>query len=411
MLDSFRRQLTGGFVGLFLVLYCLGGIAAIYVFNSLLTAQLDEELQGFRSEVVPLIDESGSQPTLKQWYASVSKRSQRLYSTIQIFDKNGRLLEEYGPAGIPKLKTGTLKDKEGKEEISVRSSSISIIDDKGTAFYVQTQVSTEHRDNALHQLVVLMVIFAPIFALAVWLAGHIFSARAAKPIEQTMELLRRFVADAGHEFNTPITVIEASVETLDQTFKESGMPTDVLDVITRASARMKDLAAKLMFLAKMENPGLVVQMVPLELSEIVRPLRDQFAAVAARKNVAITWNVPEAIAIVGNSESLQTMVSNLVDNALAYTESGGSVTVSATHQHNGVVLSVEDTGAGIPLESINHIFERFYRVDKSRSRAVGGSGLGLSIVKAIVDAHKGTIKAESKVGSGSKFTVMLPSRA
>jgi signal transduction histidine kinase len=105
---------------------------------------------------------------------------------------------------------------------------------------------------------------------------------------------------------------------------------------------------------------------------------------------------------------LSRMLSNLLNNALRYTEPGGTVTVSVARQEDDIAFTVLDTGIGIPHENLEHIFERFYRVDKSRSRAVGGSGLGLSIVKAIVDLHKGTVRVDSTIGKGSCFTVSLP---
>jgi signal transduction histidine kinase len=229
-------------------------------------------------------------------------------------------------------------------------------------------------------------------------------------VGQTLDLLRRFVADAGHEFNTPITVIEASVQTLEEMFKEKDMPPDVLDVITRASARMRDLAASLMLLARMENPELVTKRVPLDLTESLEPLVAEFRQIGKGKGITITWEAPPKAQVLGHEDSLRTMVSNLLDNALRYTEPGGKVSFNIQAQEATVTLTVEDNGIGIPPESVNHIFERFYRVDKSRSRAAGGSGLGLSIVKAIVDAHKGVIKVESSLSHGTKFVVVLPAR-
>lgn len=410
MLDSFRRKLTSAFVGLFLLLYFLGSVVAVFVFQSVLFAQLDEQLQDLRAELRPVVDDSSQTPNLKSWHQNVVDRHQQLYSTVQIFDSNRQLIEEHGPAGVPRLAAGTLQERMPGEMLSVRSSFKSVRDDNGKSGYIQVQVSTKPTDNAVHQFVITLVILAPLFALTVWVIGYFFAVRASKPIAQAMQLLRRFVADAGHEFNTPITVIEASIETLNETLTEQGLSTEVLEVVRRASDRMKDLAAKLMFLAKMENPESVADIEPIDLTKELAPLKQEYAAVSIQKKIPITWNMEPNVMAVGNTESLRTMMSNLIENALSYTEAGGSVTVNLTAQPSTVTLSVEDTGIGIPPESLNHVFERFYRVDKSRSRAVGGSGLGLSIVKAIVDNHHGTIRVESKIGTGSKFIVVLPLR-
>jgi signal transduction histidine kinase len=112
--------------------------------------------------------------------------------------------------------------------------------------------------------------------------------------------------------------------------------------------------------------------------------------------------------MLGHNESLSRMLSNLLNNAIRYTDTGGSVTVTVAAREENVAFVIQDTGIGMPEDSLTHIFERFYRVDKSRSRAAGGSGLGLSIVKAIVDSHKGTVKVESELGKGSRFTVAIP---
>ena len=276
----------------------------------------------------------------------------------------------------------------------------------------------KEKNEAIFELGRNLLLLAPIFAIAIWFAGQFFSATAIKPIGQTLDLLRRFVADAGHEFNTPITVIEASVQTLEEMLKEGNIAsaadsrslTDILEGVSRASTRMKDLASSLMLLASMENPELVSHMAPVPIHEVLGPMLKEFSALASKKSIEITCNAAPSAVAIAHADSLRTMLSNLLDNALTYTEAGGKITLDVTTQDNNVILSIEDTGIGIPVESINHIFERFYRVDKSRSRYKGGSGLGLSIVKAIVEAHKGVIKAESRFGEGTKFTVFLPAR-
>jgi signal transduction histidine kinase len=411
MLNSLRNQLTSWFVILFVLLYCIGGILGLFIFDSVLTSQLDEDIRQLRSEIRPSIDFSAHRPTLQNWAMHAQSQHQILLATIQLFSDNGQLLEGYGPCGVPKLSSGTLTQGSGTDHISVRSNFKTLLDGDQVVGYLQVQVSTKQRDETMHQLGLTILILAPFFAISVWLIGYFFSAKAVEPVGQTLDLLRRFVADAGHELNTPITVIEASVETLEEMFKERHMSQDVLEVITRASARMKDLSANLMLLARMENPEIRARRVPLNLSEILVPLVEEFRSLAAPKNISINYHVPASLNILGHEDSFRAMISNLLDNALRYTDAGGTISVDVTGQESTVILSVEDTGIGIPPECLSHIFERFYRVDKSRSRAAGGSGLGLSIVKAIVDAHKGIIKAESQLGVGSKFTVTLPARS
>jgi signal transduction histidine kinase len=134
--------------------------------------------------------------------------------------------------------------------------------------------------------------------------------------------------------------------------------------------------------------------------------------VAEEKQITLTCDVGAGGATMsGNADALQRMLSNLLDNAVRYTPEGGTVKVSCTAQNNQILITVVDSGVGIPPESVGHVFDRFYRVEVARTREQGGTGLGLSIVKTIVEAHSGSIRLESVLAEGSKFTVVLPGRS
>lgn len=407
MLKSFRTRLTIWFVVLFVLLYAVGGLTALFVFGSALNRSLDDELAGLTSEIRPSIRFVNGTPTLKIWAETVSRTQSHLVATIQLYDKNGQLLEEYGPPGVNKLAKET-QESTNENGISVKSLSSELIDASQSSGYLQIEVPTKHRDEALHQFRLAFLFLTPFLAVAVFLCGYFFSGRAAKPLEETLILLRRFVADAGHEFNTPISIIEASVETLEATFKENNISDEVLPVISRASKRMKDLAANLMLLARTERAELLSPMGPVDLPDLVREVTEEHMELSKKKNITLVTNNVPAKAIMGHGVSLHHMLSNLVGNAISYTDAGGTVKVETSVSDNQVTLAVSDTGIGIPEESLPHVYDRFFRVDKSRSRQAGGSGLGLSIVKAIVEAHHGSIQAESQPGKGSKFSVVLP---
>jgi signal transduction histidine kinase len=254
------------------------------------------------------------------------------------------------------------------------------------------------------------LMMAPVLAVALGAAGYVYSGKAVQPVDKTLQVLRRFVADAGHEFNTPITVIEASLQTLEETLKENGIPTDVLDMISRASSRMKDLAASLILLARIESPDVELPKTTVNVREMLESSVQEFSGLSRSKEIQLQCGTLPNALVYANEESLRIMFNNLIQNAIRYTEPGGTVTVNGTASENELTIVVEDSGIGIDAGNLEHIFDRFYRADKSRSRAAGGSGLGLSIVKAIVEAHKGTIQAQSELGVGSKFTVTLPSK-
>jgi len=408
MLKGFRTRLTIWFVVLFVLLYGLGGLTALFVFGIALNGSLDDELAGLISEIRPSIRFVAGTPTLKLWADRANRTHSHLIATIQLYDKNGQLLEEYGPPGINNLSKQPQESSNEKDNYSVKSLSSELVDAGLSAGYLQIEVPTKHRDEALHQFRLAFLVLAPFLAIAVFLGGYFFSGRAAKPLEETLILLRRFVADAGHELNTPISIIEASVETLETTLKDNDIANEILPVISRASKRMKDLAANLMLLAKTERAELLSPRTPVDLPDLVTEVLREQKEISKKKNVNLVANETQSKSILGHGESLHHLLSNLVSNAISYTDPGGTVTLETSVSDNHVIISIMDTGVGIPQEALPHIYDRFFRVDKSRSRAAGGSGLGLSIVKAIVDAHHGSIQAESQPGIGSKFTVTLP---
>jgi signal transduction histidine kinase len=411
MLESLRLRLTLWFVILSLLLYATGGFFGTFVLASALTHSLDDELHRLLPEIRPSVELFDGRPSLHAWALNARHVNAKFLPTIQIFDTTGTLLESYGAPGVNRLYTGTLREGIGDQAIAVRSEYRNVISDDSSrrvVGFIQVQVSTKHEDEVIQQFVLTTLVLAPFSAIGLGLCGYIFSGKAVQPVEDTLKMLRRFVADAGHELNTPISVIEAGLQTVEQMQLAKEDPSEVFEVITRASARLRDLSSNLMLLARVESLEQVWPKVPLAAKDVVNPLIAEFAELARRKNITLICDPIPELYLIGHSESLSRMLSNLVNNALSYTEPGGSVRVSVSDGDGDVVLVVQDTGIGIPAENLEHIFERFYRVDKSRSRAAGGSGLGLSIVKAIVALHKGSIRVESIVGQGTKFIVHLP---
>jgi two-component system phosphate regulon sensor histidine kinase PhoR len=165
------------------------------------------------------------------------------------------------------------------------------------------------------------------------------------------------------------------------------------------------LTDDLLKLARIEAGKLEVQFVPVQLAEVIERCTETSQLKANRKRIALEVNVPAALPVVhGDASLLRDVVQNLLDNAVQYTPEGGRVRISATAGSREAVVTVDDTGIGIPLADQERIFERFYRVDAARSREAGGTGLGLSIAKHIVEAHGGRLWVESEVGHGSKFS-------
>jgi signal transduction histidine kinase len=408
--NNLRSRLTIQFVLLFVLLYLVGGAVAIFVFANQLDASLDGELQDLAYQILPAVDFASGAPSLKRWASRAEARHDKLLSTVQVFDRGGILLEEFGPDGHRRLVRGTAVVDDSAQEanpVCVRSRNIEVFESGRKTGYLQVQVSTTQRDDALRQIVLIMLTLSPFLALAVALCGSWFSGNATRPVEQTLELLRQFVVDAAHEINTPITVIDASVQTLEETFAEQNLKDEILPIISRASGRMRALGESLIVLSRMESPEYQFTVSKLSLKDIVAPVVAGCEQIAKRKQQTLTVDQIPEVSLMGHGESLERMLLNLLANALRYTDEGGLISLRFKVHDDRIKIIVEDTGIGIPRESLGHVFERFYRVDKSRSRDMGGFGLGLSIVKSIVDRHNATIDVDSQVGKGSIFTVEL----
>lgn len=410
MPSNLRGRLTVQFVLLFVLLYFSGGAVAIFVFANQLDASLDESLQDLANQILPAVDFGSGAPSLKRWAGRAEARHDKLLSTVQVFDRGGTILEEFGPDGHRHLVRGTAIVDDSAHDanpVSVRSRYIEVVEGGNKTGYLQVQVSTVQRDDALKQIVLIMVTLSPFLALAVALCGSWFSGNATRPVEETLDLLRQFVVDAAHEINTPITVIDASVQTLEETFAEQNLKDDILPIITRASGRMRALGESLIVLSRMESPEYQFSVSKLKLADMVAPVVAECEQIAKHKRQSLVIDQIPDVYLMGHSESLERMLLNLLANAVRYTDDGGTVSLHFEVEGDRLRIIVEDTGIGIPRESLAHVFERFYRVDKSRSRDMGGFGLGLSIVKSIVDRHNATISVESQVGKGSKFIVEL----
>lgn len=413
MNKGLRSRLTLEFVLLFVLLYFLGGAVAIFMFATQLDKSIDNELLSLTSEVLPAVDILPGGPSLKRYAGRARARHEEMVSSIQVFGADRKLLEELGPPGHGSLAQGQVTIDEDNlaatsgDDINLRSHYTEIRDNKDLVGYLQIQVSTTQRDDALKQIVLAMVSLSPFLALAVGICGSLFAGNAVKPVEETMELLRQFVADAAHEINTPIAVIEASVQTLEATFEENQLGSNVLAIISRASGRMKALGQSLIVLSRLESSEYQTPLEPLNLEAVLSPVVAECDQLAKLKKITLLLEtVPEA-RVLGDAQSLERMILNLIANAVRYTDEGGQVKVICQVLPDTVKIIVQDDGIGIPAESLPHVFQRFYRVDKSRSRELGGFGLGLAIVKAIVDRHRGEIEVASELGKGTSFTVSL----
>jgi len=220
---------------------------------------------------------------------------------------------------------------------------------------------------------------------------------------------RDFVANISHELKTPLTAIRGLVETMiDDPAMDRETHDRFIEKIRDQSTRLSNLVSDLLTLSRLESGAGGLRFEPMDLRETVsESVRTQVHA-ADTKQVGLFPGMPDTpVTIEGDSEAMRELVDNLVSNAIKYTPSGGRVDVKLSTHNGSAVLEVVDTGIGIPPEEQSRVFERFYRVDKARSRQLGGTGLGLSIVKHVALAHGGSVSLKSASGRGSTFRVQL----
>jgi signal transduction histidine kinase len=232
----------------------------------------------------------------------------------------------------------------------------------------------------------------------------------AGALNQTLERLdrqfqtqQRLLADVSHELRTPLTAIRGNVDLMDR--MGEGDPLS-LESIRIEVDRMTRLVGDLTLLARADAGGLPLDKKQIELDNLLFEVYRQFSVI--EKPVEVTITAVDQVCVMGDPDRLKQLFINLIDNAIKYTPDGGQVMLSLSKLNGWAKFEVKDTGLGIPAEDLPHIFDRFYRVDKARARALGGSGLGLSIAKWVARAHGGDIQVESEVGEGTTFIVSLP---
>ncbi|BBL80084.1 hypothetical protein RxyAA322_19380 [Rubrobacter xylanophilus] len=234
----------------------------------------------------------------------------------------------------------------------------------------------------------------------------------AGELERLNRIRRDFVANVSHELKTPATSLKLLAESLEQAIEEDPEQARMFAAqLRKETERLARLITDLLDLARLESEERSEYPETVDLRGVVMSVLARMRRVAREKGIELRWKRfgrASEYTVRGNETQLASMLTNLVDNAVKYTPPGGRVEVTGGSENGEVFIQVSDTGIGIPPEKLPRIFERFYRVDKARSKATGGTGLGLSIVKHVVENHGGRVTVESTPGEGSTFTVHLP---
>lgn len=320
----------------------------------------------------------------------------------------------------------------------------------GSPILVETGSNMEPLNHLLHSLFLILLIVMPVILMGAAAGGHLLMAGPLRPVvtlteqaehigrkelgerlsiirsgdelerlslalnrminrlEEALAHNQRFSADASHELRTPLTIIRGELESI---LEVPGLSAQAVEGISSAldeSDRMARIVHNLMTISRLDGGGERIEMKPVELTGVLKTTLDHMSLLADEKGINIRCDAATPVWVTGDAMRLKQVIVNLVDNAIKYTPEGGSILVRLDAQNEQAALTVGDNGIGISPESLPHVFERFYRTDKARSRESGGTGLGLAIVKAICNAHHGTVSVASIENKGSTFQVQLP---
>ena len=258
--------------------------------------------------------------------------------------------------------------------------------------------------SSFHTTLLASVSLAVLGLAAVLFLLLILSRRIVRPMAESYEKQRQFITDAGHELKTPMTIISADADLAEMECGENQWLTD----IRRQAQRLTALTNDLIYLSRMEEEQPKLQYIDFPISDVVEEMAQSFAALARSQDKDFQVQVQPMLSFQGDEKGIRQLVSILLDNALKYSPTGGQLALRLEKQGRNLLLTVSNTGAQ-PMEQdkLPHLFDRFYRTDQSRNSQSGGYGLGLSIAKSIVSAHKGKIRAESHDGTQLSIQVTL----
>ena len=322
---------------------------------------------------------------------------------IIAFDMDGQIIH-INPAAKTLLK---LNDEDNTFEKVFKKLEIDINMEK--VIYLENWTSSEQRKNLEDKYV--NILFASFQDENDRPAGVIALIQDITEHVKLDNMRKEFVADVSHELKTPITSIMGYSDTLLESEYDEETRTKFLNVISSEARRMARLVTDLLTLSKYDNKKISAEITSFDLGELVKKCQEKLRFEIEKKghNVEcfVTASVPP---VVADKYGIERVILNILSNAIKYTQDNGTIKVYVGFVYNDAYIKIIDNGIGIPEEDLNRIFERFYRVDKARSRELGGTGLGLSIAKEILNQNKGSIDIKSKVGEGTEVVIRIPTK-
>lgn len=448
MIKSLRLRLTAWYVAFFSLLFLVFSLIVYGVLAKSLQLRLDETL-GSEAEVTAglLADE------LEEMKGDVAKAASEAVaemhvkgSVVAIF-LDSRMLASSGP--VPERELASLAQATPHDSVVPgRGARVAVHHMNGYRILAYGPLAPISEDLKLVRDA--LFFGAPVMLLLAGLGGYLLASRSMAPLrwmaeqareisdsnlhrrleignaaeelrllqasfnellarlDQSFDVMRRFVADASHELRTPLSVIRGEADVALSHERSAAEYRESLSIVLDESRRLSRLVDDLLNLARADSGRVKLKVEEFYFNELLADCCRALGPLAAARQVRLECPCETDIPFRGDEQLLRRLILNLVDNAIRYTPAGGSVTTILEAEPNGVRLRVSDTGPGIPADDAPHIFERFYRVSRSRSREDGGFGLGLSIVKWIAETHRGAIELDTRPEQGTTFTVTLP---
>ena len=453
---SLRVRLTVWYFGVVALSFLLIGVVALYGMDRSIQGAVDNALQERANAIHSLITREISSRTLADLKRELREHSglSSADELMQVADAEGNWLyrsRSLAAQGIPlpREEHPTIyTDRFASLLLRVRSEWVAV---NGQRFSIQVAAPMHEFREAVEEFRSLLIVAAPFLLLCATAGGYFMSRRALAPVQRiidatakigatslssrlavpnTADELQRlsetlnnmlsriegafrrvaqFTADASHELRTPLAILRTRTELALRRPRSEREYREVLEQLLQGLERSSDLVERLMLLARADSGDPILQHEPVQLNAILRSVCEQGATLAAAKNLRFQAQLSaQDMTLEGDADFLERLFLILIDNAVKYTAPEGEIVVSGQVEANSVLVSVRDTGIGISETDLPHLFERFYRVDKARSRESGGAGLGLAIGQWIAHAHRGDIEVESTLGKGTGFRVRLP---
>lgn len=336
-------------------------------------------------------------------FTLIIDNNKKITNYFSIFDMDEKFYESAKDKALSEnSSTGRFKLEDTYWEFIIRQSP----EDSG---YKMVFLDVTSRYSYLTNLIYTFSVVALVTLIAIYFISRFFANKSIKPIKETFDRQKQFVADASHELKTPLAVINTNADVLLSNSEDTIInQSKWIYFIKSEVERMTKLTNDLLYLAKADNSDMKLISTDFDLSETIENVILTMEASIFENNMVLDYNIEPNVISHGNSEQIKQVVMILLDNALKYTNPKGKISLLFKKYNNKAILKISNTGKGISEEHLDKIFDRFYCVDKSRSKNSGGYGLGLSIAKAIVEQHNGKISVKSTLNENTTFTVELP---